>query len=259
MTLRLVFLHIPKTAGQSIHFNLERVFGKGAIAPVRLNSDWRRHRTEDLATYQVFSGHLDWNKLDFVPEPKVTITVTRDPLQRIVSLYLFYRKQAAVLSEDELNAPARIGMRLVRRLTCEDYFCNPDLEHRDYIDERFDNVQTYYFAGGNYTSRRRLKFEAAAAPSRTALIERAIANIASIDFVGRFRELPRLERYLAKRFDGRFDFAAKKTNVALDERDHLDPIFLAEHGFTARTLNRLAEMTCLDEELLKIYFERYDF
>ena len=37
MTARIIFLHLPKTAGQSVHAALVDGFGEAAICPARVN------------------------------------------------------------------------------------------------------------------------------------------------------------------------------------------------------------------------------
>jgi hypothetical protein len=134
---RIVFLHLPKTAGQSIHSALVKAYGAEAVAPLRVNPDLDRYAEERLLQYRVFSGHLDWNRLQFVPNP-VVMTMLRDPLERIASFCLFLRKQAEALPLEVLSRPDKRGMYLALHLPPDDYFCDPDLPERGFLDDRFD-------------------------------------------------------------------------------------------------------------------------
>lgn len=101
---RLVFLHIPKTAGQTVHFEFERVFGKSAISPIRVHTQSPETSFKEAANYQVFSGHIDWHDIETVPSPKVTMSVLRDPRERIASFFLYLREKGSKLSPEELGS-----------------------------------------------------------------------------------------------------------------------------------------------------------
>ena len=90
--MNIIFLHIPKTAGQSIHHELQRLYSD-KIAPVRINSDLDKYSNNELEKFNVFSGHLDWNRLKFLPNP-FTFTILRDPIERICSFYIYLEEKA---------------------------------------------------------------------------------------------------------------------------------------------------------------------
>ena len=85
---RLVFLHIPKTAGQTVHFELLRVFGSNNISPVRVHTQSPETSFPDADRYSVFSGHLDWDDIERVARPRVIFSVLREPAERIAE-FLF--------------------------------------------------------------------------------------------------------------------------------------------------------------------------
>ncbi|MEM7695731.1 MAG: sulfotransferase family 2 domain-containing protein [Pseudomonadota bacterium] len=87
---RLVFHHIPKCAGSSVSDLLAAPFRKDQIF---------RHRgdmlpgmsAEEVAKYRYFTGHFSRHGVDTVPGPKRVVTVLREPRERILSLYYFWR------------------------------------------------------------------------------------------------------------------------------------------------------------------------
>lgn len=90
---KILFLHIPKTAGTSFTRALDRLTG-----PRLTFGQWTQLRDavdEDLARYNLITGHFYAYQIErplFAPYLKVT--VLRDPLDRFISAYHF-AKQAA--------------------------------------------------------------------------------------------------------------------------------------------------------------------
>ena len=80
----IVFLHIPKTAGQTIHFALAEMVGARNVSPIRVNGQAVDHCTLPPG-YLLHSGHIDWTNLDSVEGNPFVFTVLRDPAERIGS------------------------------------------------------------------------------------------------------------------------------------------------------------------------------
>lgn len=118
----IVFLHIPKTAGQTIHAELGRVVGEAAVSPVRVHTQAGPGAAQFPPGYRLYSGHIDWEALETVPEPRFTFTVLRDPLERLASFYFYICREAGKLSPEELSTPARTGMRMALESSPDEYF-----------------------------------------------------------------------------------------------------------------------------------------
>lgn len=86
---RLFFDHLPKTAGTSLHALFRRIYGDTAVPPkfvnLRIHEARARHPTA-----KVLLGHVRLMPGDTLPPDFLSITVLRDPIDRIVSEY-FYR------------------------------------------------------------------------------------------------------------------------------------------------------------------------
>ena len=119
-----------KTARQSVHRMLRSLYGPDKVAPVRVNRHWKKCTHDSLGAFDVFSGHLDWDRLDFVPAPKIVFALLRDLLERIASFYLFMKKNASAMSAEELERPSKRGQRLIASLSIDDYFCDTSLTWR---------------------------------------------------------------------------------------------------------------------------------
>jgi len=185
---RLVFLHIPKTAGQAVHGAIARVIGEQAISPVRVHSQAGPGVAQMPPGFRLYSGHLDWEALDTLPRPRFVFTVLRDPLERIASFYFFLRHQARGLSAEDLAQPARTGMRMVSTLSADEYFCGGDRAWQTFIRDHDDTVYCTYFA-----TRRIRGWRQVAELDAPALIDRALAGAAAIDAIYSVEGLDRLE------------------------------------------------------------------
>jgi sulfotransferase famil protein len=92
---RLAFVHIPKTAGLSLHAVLEKHFGKACS--VRFGNQEDRTRfselsSEALNSFHYITGHLSMKELQDKEVDYPTVAVVRDPIDRLVSILKYYRK-----------------------------------------------------------------------------------------------------------------------------------------------------------------------
>lgn len=181
---KVIFLHIPKTAGQSVHAALVHAFGAEAVCPARVNEQLVGMTINELNRYRVFSGHLDWSLLDCVRGPRFVFTVLREPRDRILSFYFYLREQASKLSADDLEKPQNQGMRAALKLTPDQYFCAGPPHLRRFLDDHYDNFYTYFFAGRYYNARGvingRLQRQEV---TQSGIVDRALENLATLDGV----------------------------------------------------------------------------
>ena len=188
--MKLIFLHIPKTAGQSIHEALVKSFGSANVCPARNNDQLNSMTITELNRFKVFSGHFDWVTFDCLHGPKYVFTVLREPQERILSFYFYLRDKAKRLSLQELNEPTSKGLKAILELTPKEYFLGGSPEIRNFIDDHYDNFYTYYFAGRRYTSRNELsQLIQEGKLTYGALMQKAFYNIANIDRVYRLDQI----------------------------------------------------------------------
>jgi len=103
---KIVFLHIPKTGGTTLHHLLSVGREDGEICPERHNG-LHAFTAGELAGYRVFSGHFDYPSTKLIPGRKAVVTMLRDPVARLVSLYHFQKSHRDEVIE-------RDGLRLAR-------------------------------------------------------------------------------------------------------------------------------------------------
>ena len=253
----IIFLHIPKTAGQSVHQFLRNLVGPDSVAPARVNEQLCALSVQDLRSYRLISGHLDWALLDCVQEPKFVFTILRNPVDRILSFYFFLRGEAQKLSDAELRLPENQGKHAVLNLSCDDYFNAGKPHLRIFLDNHYDNFYMYYFAGRTYDARHRLLARRAADKSLTEarILKMAFDNLALLDGVYTIDRLDLLERdvrFATGVHDGPVSLAKLHINRgAGNVGDRMNE--LRALGPTEATFARIRSMVAQDEEIWKHY------
>lgn len=87
---RVCFLHIEKTAGTSFHEYLMELFPLEAVLPERLR-ELHKYSDEEIRRCHLFSGHFDLCSCSRLPAETRYVVFLRDPVERILSLYYFWR------------------------------------------------------------------------------------------------------------------------------------------------------------------------
>jgi len=252
MARPIIFLHIPKTAGQSVHTFLRASFRDGEICPARQNIHLAGLSIIQLRQYQLFSGHLDWAQLDCVHPDPFVFTVMREPIDRILSFYFFLRRNAQKASPNELQLPKRRGLRAILELSPDDYFTKGPPGLRAFIDDHFDNFYTYYFCGRTFNARRRLAnhLKPGRGHSIDEYLETARQNLAFLSGVYRVSEMDRLEsdllNVLPKRHRRRARLKNIRKNVGTGDRDSRIQALRAI-GPAEKALKRIGEMCAHDD------------
>lgn len=101
---QLVLIHVPKTAGTTLTRLVMRHFSEERVCPARhwdTMPEWRgmpgrknlSEMDEDLAQYQYFTGHFRYDIGRLLPKKPIYITILRDPVERVMSLYKYICRQ----------------------------------------------------------------------------------------------------------------------------------------------------------------------
>ena len=247
----IIFLHIPKTAGQSVHAFMEASFTQAEICPARDNEQLIGLSVPLMRTFRLFSGHLDWAQLDCIGDDPFIFTILRDPLDRIMSFYFFLRRQAQSLTEEELHATHHRGLRAALELTPDDYFCGGPDDIRQFIDDHFDNFYTFYLAGRTYDARKRMSGRIGTGPgmlSMAQVVECAKDNVRTLSAVYRVADLARLEQDLRSLGVGMADTSLLTIRDNMAEGNALSRVAaLARIGPCESALQRIGEMIQYDQ------------
>lgn len=240
-----VFLHIPKTAGQTIHSELSRIVGESRVSPVRVHTQAAPGTGQLPPGYDLYSGHLDWDALESLPEDRFVFTVLRDPCERIASFYFYTLKQALSLSEEELSHPHRTGMRRIRSLAADDYFFGGDAGWQRFIHDHYDNVYCTYLA--TRKMRGWLHLRDMSTEDRVAA---AKANLDMIDRIYSTLDLSRLEADIEARTGQPISVVGNFVNAGGHTNGELRWPKLLERIESDASIRRLESFVDADEQLL---------
>lgn len=177
--MRIAFLHIPKTAGQSVHYSLTSLFDQNQICPARTNEQLYKYSISELSRFSLFSGHLDWSIVRLSGSFDFVFTVLRDPLDRILSFYFYLRKEAERLQQE--GEPVGAGMKAVLQYSPRQYFTGDDIGIRMFLDNHYNNFYSYYFASGSYSGFSQLS--SAFPPGSKDLLDYADFGLRSLDAI----------------------------------------------------------------------------
>ena len=143
---KAVFVHIPKAAGTSLIAWLSSFYPYGKTCSLVENDP---ALVEKLKSdhYSFWSGHIDYAIYSNLPSDILKITVFRNPIERIFSLYNFWKnsdenKESASLEEIE-------SIIITKKMSLYD-FCTCDTK---IIEEALFNAQAKCFYNGDFLER----------------------------------------------------------------------------------------------------------
>ena len=177
-TQKVVFLHMPKAAGTTMHAMLEENFHKSEVftdyrdvmkLPVRL-----------LGRYKLFIGHFWLHEIHHIPGDKFVFTILREPRARILSLYRFHRALTATGRSD------RHPLVPKGKLSLKDYLRDPEVRANDWVDNR--QVRALFHLSPEMAKRYGVNPNMSGNPQvflpRATLVEIAKENLAGLDTFG---------------------------------------------------------------------------
>jgi hypothetical protein len=117
---RIVFLHIPKTGGTTLHRVLIEQFKPEQIWP-QTNPTIATADPMSLGRYRLFSAHFGMAAVDLIPDPKIVVTIMRRPRDRILSMYYYWRSHPGRYPDTPTFGPpyAAQNLDLLSFLQCQ--------------------------------------------------------------------------------------------------------------------------------------------
>jgi hypothetical protein len=185
---KIVFLHIPKTAGQSVHSELVKIYGNSRTSPVRVHHQASPEK-QFPDGFDLYSGHLDWHRLRYTQDGAFAFTILRDPFERIASFYFYLRNKASSLSDNTLASPEHTGLHKVKNCSPAAYFFGGEPAWQQFIKDHYDNFYCSYLATGKIRGAAKVSH----LPPNT-LVEQAINGARQLDGIYRVRSLNFLEK-----------------------------------------------------------------
>lgn len=166
---RVVFLHIPKTGGTTLDQLLRSHYTTDETCPERLGNIglWPPER---LSNFKFFSMHDTFDNLQCIPSPKKILTIFREPIDRSISVYTYWRSY-------DNDYVERQNIHLPRLAKANDFKSflkcpTPKLYHI------VDNVMTRFLTDHTFNS------EGKVWRSDTEILDAALVNLEKIDVFG---------------------------------------------------------------------------
>lgn len=88
----LIFLHIPKTAGTTLHRILERQYEASTIFTIgnyENIDDFKQIPESQKEKIRLLKGHMYFGLHESFPQQSTYITIMRDPIERVISHYYY--------------------------------------------------------------------------------------------------------------------------------------------------------------------------
>ncbi len=244
-TPTIAFLHIPKTAGQTVVSEIRRVVGRKATSPVRTHTEVAEN-AQMPPGYRFYGGHIDWVDLETLPENRFAFTILRDPRERIASFYSYLRREAEQLTEKELQTPQRTGMRMILSRSAEDYFFGGDHAWQCFIHDHYDNFYC------NYLATRKIRgWNEVRHLSRDNLVDRALTGANDLNGLYFLDNLEKLEKDLGTVLGAPVELVGNYKNAGPGARNQKRWNDLVARFDTPESIARLERFVRADELLLQ--------
>lgn len=240
----IVFLHIPKTAGQTIHHALAARVGLARTSPVRVR-DQAVDGRQMPPGYLLHSGHIDWTELELIGGHPFVFTVLRDPAERIGSFYFYMLNKARVASWDELRGPGAIGLRMIRAVSADAYFLGGDLAWQRFVRNIYFNFYCSYLATRKFGGRAELEGLASG-----EIVARALTGSRRLDRIYSSDALEVLEADIATRYGWKIRVAGNFKNVGQFARGERRWPRLLQHLESDKSMRRLEAFVAEDRALM---------
>lgn len=239
---RIIYLHVPKCGGTTMHALLTAWFGAKNAHPERYNGLYDYH-VADLAGHKIFSGHYDFYSTCLVPGRSFRLSFLRDPMARLISLYHFHRAHSAAFIERHNLTLARWA----NEYDIDAYFANERVRANVSIDNtmarNFSNVpQVVHTQPG-----------VAGAPPpvpMTEMCRQAKANMAAFDLIG-FMDVYDASVDLLAEMLGQPPVSEFRSEQVLDDLMDRDPNMrrIDRQTPSAETLAHMEELIRYDREV----------
>lgn len=92
----VIFLHIPKAAGSTLHWIIEQQYEPTTIFTIneeRTINDFTNLSEAERAEIRVLKGHMYFGLHKSLPQPSTYITILRDPIERVISHYYYVLRE----------------------------------------------------------------------------------------------------------------------------------------------------------------------
>lgn len=101
---KMIFIHLPKTAGTAFRSALCAAYGDSNVSPSFGESILDDKAAELLSQYRIISGHISISDIDrYFPDRKL-LTILREPIDRSLSWYFYANSQTVKVEHIDVQA-----------------------------------------------------------------------------------------------------------------------------------------------------------
>lgn len=242
---RLVFLHLAKTGGTTLDHHFAKAFAPDEICPRKI--DLHGQSPEDLARYRYFSGHFDYDQLRLIPGPIFTVTVLRNPAERVISSYYFLKRHTPQHLASHPIPAAEIARQCPDLLA---FLRRPELEVRFLIENNMARQlagMVHVAKGGGYI------FKAAGRGipmSELQIMHRATGSLLAIDVVGFTHDLASVYARVALAMGLPQQIELARLNTRAETSASLEAV--PDEPVTEEARRELSRLTNLDRALYQL-------
>lgn len=190
---RLVFLHVPRTGGTTLHHHLSAHFAPNEICPERF-SRLSQYSPEQLEKWRFFSGHFNADEIRRIPGPLFIVTTLRNPIERLLSNYYFWKRHRP----EAIEKRGLDGTRIIKDGNLADFLQSNQgrvLDSTNNMMARRLAEQVYAWPDGAWRAR---VGDKGFAVTDLQIVHRALGNLLSFDAYGDPSALQRLYAHIAQ-------------------------------------------------------------
>jgi hypothetical protein len=244
-TPRLVFLHVPRTGGTTLHHHLAAHFAPHEICPERF-SRLHQYSPDQLEKWRFFSGHFNSDEIRRIPGPVFVVTILRNPIERLLSNYYFWKRQRP----ETIQKHGLDGPRLIKGGSLMDFLRS---NHGGVLDSTNNMIarklagEVYAWPDGAWRARVGDKgFEV----TDLQIVHRALGNLLSFDVYDDISALQDIYARIAQVFG----MTSLNSIERLNSRDVIDDKLEAvqEETITPEIKEMLEQRTRLDSIVYKL-------
>lgn len=137
---RVVFIHIPKTAGITFSTVIHPLLAQLPWCPVISAENLVAIPYDEILQYKLFTGHFRYRLLEKIfPSGFIALTFLREPISRTISHYKYLLRQETF----GVNPWGDAELKLVKKMTLEEYVSNEQL----HLALDIVNLQTGFWGG----------------------------------------------------------------------------------------------------------------